>query len=403
MGVFTSTDEESRLEINTVIDTLWKVLRNTKDDRNDIRKFILILIIELLKYDEFLGKLSIDYDNLEVFSPLIKFLDLEKKDNDKNNSSDESLKILSIYILVNLLINIKSIEFTSQIFDALNQLLLSTNFNLNYFSIQLICELASIKFNSEILVSNKLDVVKLIFKKLDENVLLNSFENIQYQYKSLLVIWILTFNSKFNDKFLVNFSKNLNNLVKLLKISIKEKILRLILSILLNLSNNSIEFIKYLILSCDILPILNNLKFRKFSDEELIEDLNSLIELIEINYSKLTSFDEYEQELNSGEFKNSPVHLNDEFFIDNLKKFQENNYKNFKKLINYLNLNGNSKSQAIILSDLLKILKFDPKSIIILEKSGLKQKVMELLNHHSSDVRYSALKITQFIVSQSFK
>ncbi len=73
-------------------------------------------------------------------------------------------------------------------------------------------------------------------------------------------------------------------------------------------------------------------------------------------------------------------------------------------MIELLDFDGNDSSNyAFILNDIGKILKLDSKAIDVLNELHKKTKIMELLNHKNSEVRYAALKATQLIVSQTFK
>lgn len=406
-------DKKSFNEIKSfdeIIKTLLDILsKNLPIERNDVKKFILVVLSDLLNIDLFLNELI----NLNKVESLSKSL-VSLADN-----SDEIIRLLALYNSSILLIQNNLIKDDESILKILNELIElisinNSNFNLKFFSINLISEIllsSSINKNYRSLFWLKHDeLLPELFKSLNltlsspiSNSKLNTIEGIQFQYKILLILWILSFEKKNLNVISKIYLDDLLVLIKILKISIKEKISRLIISILLNLTLN-LEILKYLILNGDFINILNNLKERKWSDDELILDLENLTNnTIEI-FNKLTSFDEYLQELNLKKFKNSPVHYKEEFFLDNITKFQENNYKVFKQILLILDDDHlDSNVLKILLNDLNKLLRIDLKFIDILTQNGYKVKIMQLLNHKNSEVRYEALKITQLLVSQSLK
>lgn len=387
----------------TLLNLLSKDLPN---ERNDVIKYVLVLISDLLDEDGFIEKL-ITLNKLKldcVLNPFIKHL----------QNKDEIIRLLSLYNLSYILIQKDIIPYDESIihltFQNLNDLFQSTGFSLKQISVELISDLLSKKQYRPIFWSNHHKFLPNLFLNLNQNLSNNSTDSIQFQYKILLSIWLLSFDFKIIKELSTLYQNDSLILLKLVKISIKEKIIRLIISIFNNFtsipndSKTSLNNVSFLILIGNIQPILNNLKNRKWSDDELIEDLETLSNKVSDVFTNLTSFDEYLQELNSNFFKNSPTHSNDEFFIDNLNHFQESNYKIFKQLIDLLDYQGNDSNQfTFILNDIGKILKLDSKAIDILNDQNKKTRIMELLNHKNSEVRYAALKATQLIVSQSFR
>lgn len=375
-------------------------------ERNDVKKYVLVLISDLLSNGKFVDKLiELNAKNPDVvLNPFVKLL----------NNNDEIIRLLSLFNLTTLLIQPeiepKNDSIVLKTFQSLHTLLEATSDELKYFSVELTSDLLAKKSYRSIYWTSNDSFVTSLFRNLDGVSLSNSTEKIQFQYKILLSIWLLSFNTNTLKEFSKIYQNDFLKLINLVKVSIKEKIIRLIISILNNItsipndSKTSENNIKYLILIGNIIPVLNNLKNRKWSDDELVEDLEFLTEKIQGIYDHLTSFDEYLQELNSKNFTNSPTHSNDEFFIDNLSKFQDSGYKIFKQLINLLDTDqNNSNNFKFILNDISKILKLDSHAVDILTDNNKKTRIMELLNHKSADVRFAALKATQLIVSQTFK
>ena len=172
------------------------------------------------------------------------------------------------------------------------------------------------------------------------------------------------------------------------------------------------KVIKQLLLLGNALPTVQSLSERKYSDEELRQDISNLKEILENEYQELTSFDEYVAELDSKLLCWSPPHVDNGFWSDNIDEFKKDNYKIFRQLIELLQAkvrNGdvNAKQEKIIiqvaLNDITHVVELLPESIDVLDKTGGKADIMELLNHSDSRVKYEALKATQAIIGYTFK
>jgi V-type H+-transporting ATPase subunit H len=394
------------------VTTLLKLLtQDFPPERNDVRKFVLVAISDFLNIESFVDELISKRQISDFLSALTAHAD----------AADEIVRLLSLYSAGIILIQ-NGTEFNEfdilQIINELIELLsVNSNFNLKNISINLISEIlsSSNKPYRNLFWSKHDELLPLLFGNLSSTFLYSSasnskstVESIQFEYKVLLTIWILSFQTDKTSIISKYYLEELLLLTKVLKISIKEKITRLIISTLLNFTSAensaSLNILKFLILNGDFISILNNLKERKWGDEELIADLEQLTTNTTEIFNKLTSFDEYAQELTMKKFKNSPVHYKEEFFLDNLAKFQDNNYKIFKQVLSVLDEEHlDSTTLKILLNDLNKLLRIDSNTLDILVKAGYKVKIMQLLNHKNSEVRYEALKTTQLLVSQSLK
>ncbi|SCV02497.1 LAME_0H01860g1_1 [Lachancea meyersii CBS 8951] len=233
---------------------------------------------------------------------------------------------------------------------------------------------------------------------------------IQTQYYSLLTLWLLTFDHRIASEFVSKYLSDFLNLLKLVKITIKEKLSRLCIAVVLNCVAPHVKghkaVIRQLLLLGNALPILQSLSERKYSDDELRQDLVTLKELLEKTYQDLTSFDEYEAEVNSKLLVWSPPHVDNGFWSDNIEKFKDDNWKLFKKLVAILTCPNNEPSTKtalqVALSDITHVVELLPESVDVLAKLNGKVLIMELLNHPDSKVKYEALKATQAFVAHTF-
>lgn len=226
--------------------------------------------------------------------------------------------------------------------------------------------------------------------------------SLQMKYTLVFIVWCFSFSAKFSPKevgILVPL------LFRLAKEGVKEKVVRLSISTLLNMATSETILKKYLL--CGGVGILKSLGERKWSDEELKEDLDTLRVRLEESVANLTTWDEYAEELRGGAFNWSPTHTSDEFWLDNSGKFKENAWAEVKAMVKLLEKGTAANedqlylNQAIVCFDLAKIIELLPEVIVVLGKIGAKTKIMTLMNSPNASVKYEALKTTQLLVSKS--
>lgn len=232
---------------------------------------------------------------------------------------------------------------------------------------------------------------------------------IQLHYYSLMLIWVLTFDAKIAQEITTNYLSSFLQLLKLVRVTIKEKIIRLCVAIILQCCSvqvkNHRQVVKHLLLLGDGLSAITTLSERKFSDDELKQDINTLREILESEYQELSSFDEYVAELDSKLLCWSPPHIDNGFWAEHIDKFKEHNWKLLRELMAIL-MTLDKVSTTVIqvaLSDITHVVELLPESVDVLRDSGAKIVIMELLNHSDSRVKYEALKATQAIIGYTFK
>lgn len=416
-NVLNNYDLYTKSLINSIIKISNLNLKSLKDDENliEILKILLTIFYDCLIY--------IKNFDLKI---LTNYCSIDKILNIFNNfllfENDNLINILSIYFLTyfstsdneNDLFKLNYSIYSKIIPNLINLIeikyLKSSSINFQFIGLQYLKEILSIK-NYRNYYSNNFDnLIQLI------NILSNNKIELQMKYLSIYCLWILTFDYKINKKLISSNSFDLINLI--LNISndaIKEKVVRLSINILINLietfenNNDDISIILKKCLLSNGLLIINNLINRKWSDEELKLDLTKILDYFTSSIKLLTNFDEYENELLNKKLIWSPCHKNPEFWVDNIDKFKQNNWKLIKSnLINLLDFNDNSinenqlyLNQAIVCYDLSMIIKVDPDVIKIINDLGIKTKIMTLMNSPNPNVKFEALKTTQLLVANS--
>ncbi|CAL9737646.1 V-type proton ATPase subunit H [Monosporozyma servazzii] len=426
-------------ELKTLkIDSTWiepLIHLLSTSENNDSIKSVQNLIAELLSSKRF----TLAQDTIKFFQSkpdqLTKLYDVSFKDED-----DLQTILISSFNIVSLLkqenlINVQLVQkFINN--DRFISILQNTSqMDSCYVCIRLLQELSAVNEYRNVLWSNNSKFMTTIFKVIlrtltngksntqysqsnnEQPVFVNTNSNnlgIQLQYYSLLLIWLLTFDNKIASELSKQYLNDILNLFKLVKVTIKEKISRLCISIILQCCSKEIKghktFIKNLILLGNGIPTLNSLSERKYSDEELRSDIITLKTLLEDEYKELTSFDEYLAELDSKLICWSPPHVDNSFWSDNIDQFKKDNWKLFKTLIELLiefkdsNDNNGKIVIQVLLNDITHVIELLPdESVHMLNKLNGKVVIMELLNHSDSRIKFEALKATQSIIGYTYK
>jgi V-type H+-transporting ATPase subunit H len=183
--------------------------------------------------------------------------------------------------------------------------------------------------------------------------------------------------------------------VQLLRISPKEKITRLLVSTLNNLITSNRTTLLPAAGLARLPQFLQTLKSRHLSDPDLIEDLDSLIEVLEDYVKTQTTFDEYAAEVRSGHLRWSPPHRNPVFWAENARKILEENKGELpRQLAQIMSKPWDNDKQvlAIACNDVACLVKEVPEKRPMLEKFGLKTRVMELMQDSNESVRWESLR-----------
>lgn len=180
---------------------------------------------------------------------------------------------------------------------------------------------------------------------------------------------------------------------------------------------------------------LNNLTKRKFEDTDIEKDNDNLSKVLEQYIEEISSFDEYRQEVLSGNLEWTPVHTSEKFWKENLNKLESNNFYILKELIKLLesaqeaapatadnaaptspsdqkvNIKNTTRTLAIAAHDIGQFVRYHPRGrkyvhtfVIILIYTriigdlGAKGKVLALMDHDDAEVKKQALLATQKIM-----
>jgi V-type H+-transporting ATPase subunit H len=125
-----------------------------------------------------------------------------------------------------------------------------------------------------------------------------------------------------------------------------------------------------------LLQFTKALSGRKWTDEEIVEDLEFLQSELQASFDQLTysfhtysrnsngsTFDEYSSELESGHLSWTPPHRNEQFWRENATKLIEQNNKLLKALARLLATSKNPIVLAVGCNDVGQLIKQLPQAI----------------------------------------
>ncbi|EIW70107.1 hypothetical protein TREMEDRAFT_61869 [Tremella mesenterica DSM 1558] len=223
----------------------------------------------------------------------------------------------------------------------------------------------------------------------------------QAQYWAICCLWQLSFEPIAAEGMDKKYDA-IALLTNIAKAAVKEKVTRVVVATLRNLLTIAPSQNLPSMFVVKLLPFVNSLRERKWSDDEIVEDLNYLRDELRSRLDGLTTFDEYASEIESGHLVWSPAHESEEFWRDNgLRIAHEGNGKIVKRLVEILHQSSEPIVLAIAAHDIGRFIKYggDKAKQTISDLNG-KTRLIELMAHENADVRYNALMSVQRLMSQ---
>lgn len=221
------------------------------------------------------------------------------------------------------------------------------------------------------------------------------------QYNVIFAIWIISFDKKASRLIQEKYGV-IATLMEILKVSVKEKIIRVSIAALRNFLSHCQDLALPIFIGGKLLDFLENLDEKKVLDEETSADVLFLRESLLSAYQKLNSFEEYAAELKSGRLTWSPPHKSDIFWKENAPRLAEHDFDLLKILSRCIEDTTDFTVVAIAANDLGMYVANHILGRRNLEILGIKPKMMVLLAHKDPEVRFQALSAMQKFVKNSW-
>ncbi|KZV73360.1 ATPase V1 complex subunit H [Peniophora sp. CONT] len=224
----------------------------------------------------------------------------------------------------------------------------------------------------------------------------------QMSYQVGFCFWLLSFEQNIAQEINKKFDI-IPLFVDVAKAAVKEKVIRVIIATFRNLVSKAPSANLPAMLVSELLPFLNNLSTRKYTDEDIPEDVTFLRDELKSRFESLTTWDEYTSELDSGHLSWTPVHESEMFWKENAVRLNEQDKKMLKRLVGLLQSSNDPTVLAVSSHDVGQYVKYHQPGKKVLTDLGAKTRVMELMAHNDADVRYQALVAVQQLVSHPWQ
>jgi V-type H+-transporting ATPase subunit H len=221
-------------------------------------------------------------------------------------------------------------------------------------------------------------------------------------YNSMFCLWLLSYNET-----LAKNSFTETNVVKRIVETVKnvhrERISRVAIATLCNLAQASHTSCLHIV-EGGFMKVLPNLLLRKWGDEELEANLQSLDEILQRVMSELGSWDMYKAEVLSGNLEWGMVHKEDRFWRENASRFSENNFQIAGVLIDLISNSPNTQVVAVALNDIGRFVRFHPAGRGVIQSiPEAKLTIMEKLNHPDPEIQKEALLAIQKLMVSNWE
>jgi V-type H+-transporting ATPase subunit H len=307
--------------------------------------------------------------------------------------------------------------FTNAKTSSILSILMSSSSNIPDQNIKSMCQWlrSQLKSNDERDISNTVFVLTKFLSRdefrplfiaedgllLLSDLLKSKAKECQLLYYTLYDIWMLTYNKDVVSQ--IGPSKRvIPNIVEILRTQSKEKIIRMSLAILVNTLN--VGYNNEQMLDGGIMKILELLSNKNWGDEDIVSDIKTLKEALEINIVELSSFEIYKKEVISGNLDWTPVHKSEKFWKENCTKFEEDNFKILNFLKQYLSAEvPNPLVTSIACYDIGEFARIHPRGRTIIQQLNIKLPLMMLMDDKDPEVKRQALTAVQKLMVQNWE
>jgi len=141
--------------------------------------------------------------------------------------------------------------------------------------------------------------------------------DVQLLYQIGFCLWLLSFDADIAESKMTT-TNVVMNILKVIKSVSREKVIRVCMACLRNLVDKADH--SQVMLEHEALKLLGVLRNRKWTDDEVKEDLDFVYDALAKSMRVLSSIEMYEKELHSGKLEWTPVHKSETFWRENVMK-----------------------------------------------------------------------------------
>lgn len=223
----------------------------------------------------------------------------------------------------------------------------------------------------------------------------------QIAYNVLVTLWVLSYHD-FALKFFESPDLDLiEKCLKILDFFNKEKVVRITLLLMENLTHRK----QCLEIMSDLngLELIQKLQQRHWVDEDIKSLLEKLWEIYDENYEEFTSIDKFRKEIHLKTLRWGPVHT-ERFWQENFIHFHEKDNLDLIKDLTALLQMDNERTVAVALYDLGEFAKYFPFGRSFLDTLGIKPVIYEVMQKsESAEIKKEAITCLQKLIVTSWQ
>lgn len=214
----------------------------------------------------------------------------------------------------------------------------------------------------------------------------------QIIYLTIFCYWLLTFDEKNRTHARLIKPNLFQILVNTLSDRLKPKIVRVGLMFFQNLLPSAAA--RELMVMKGLVGVLNRLNKEKWNDPDVEDSLKELLTVLAKDVKQLSSFEQYEKEIATGQLQKGPVHSS-AFWKTNAKQFEKKEFALIKRLIELLNTADDPETVATALYDLGEFARFYPRGRELLDSMRGRENVLFHLSSENKLIQEQALLCVQ--------
>lgn len=232
---------------------------------------------------------------------------------------------------------------------------------------------------------------------------------VQRVYEALYCLWLLSFTPTHLVQTRLTAPKLLATLAALLRKVKKAKVVRLVLAVLRNVTTptrpGSGPALDQLLAQgvARLLPLLEGKNKVEWGDEDLADDLAALSASLEAHVAALSTWAQYQLELQGGRLDWTPSHRSERFWQDNFLQFESGDGAPLKQLRALLGASSDGRTLEVACWDVGELVRVHPRGRLLAQQLELQGPVMRLLSHPEEGVRAAALLALQKLLVQNWE
>eukprot|EP00116_Pleurobrachia_bachei_P005560 sb/3465822/ len=223
----------------------------------------------------------------------------------------------------------------------------------------------------------------------------------QLQYQIVFCLWLLSFRTTYCFK-LLEFIKPT---AEILRQAIKEKVIRIIMQFYRNILDNHTVPRKpaELMIQGKVQVTVGQLTEKNWKDEDIKDDVEQVKAVLDTMLQDMSTFDSYLAEVKSGKLEWSPLHTNPAFWRENAQKLNQNDHEVLRMIKILLKDERDPTTLAVCAHDVGEYVRHYPVGKFNIEKLGLKERVVCLLENDDPKVKAAALLALQKLMLNNWE